>query len=246
MDLTSLFHNYINNITPSQELQSQYKFKIKDDKVFYLMESLYEIKKLKKLFKNYFKINDKVLNISEFVDTFIKQKNEFLNNMSVYMNSTQSNNSRKDNYLNKHSKVVVLEMTSLLKHRLDELLSGYKVLKQKISKKQSINNKYWENKISYILEKEEIKRNKKANTNKNMNRNEDKDVNLIEAEKCNNINKASEVMIEPPKEKWVLQYLPQENKSTDEISNILSELSELVKSFSQKVYFHNEMTQNSK
>lgn len=60
-----------------------------------------------------------------------------------------------------------------------------------------------------------------------------------------NLNKADDTIIEPPKEKWALKYIPQETKTIDDTIKILNDLSNLMKTFTQKVYFHNEMTQQS-
>ena len=253
MDLTRKFNEYLKN--RQQENQSSsvnlnYNFNLIDNKIWFVMESLNEIAKLKKLFKNYFKIQDKIINLNEFVSDFFKDKNQFIENLTIFINSSQQRYKEKENYLSLHSKTIYHSINLLFKSRLDELLASYKILNQKIAKKKTIASNYWKDKEEFLIRNYNIK-NKKSLNNENKKENKESR-NESKTEIYNNVDdytystNENMIIIEPPKEKWVFQYLPQNNKSADETINILNDLSNLVKTFSQKVYFHNEMTNQSK
>lgn len=254
-----------------KETKNNFSFGIVDENIWYMMESIYEIKKIKTLFKNYFKIQDKIININDFVQTFTNEKHEFISNMEVYLSKTQSKSPSKEYYLSNHAKMIYQEIVNLFKSSLDELFTSYKILKQKISKKKGIATKYWDSKVAFIQKKQlefkdskekvdklknDNKSNLKDNVDKSMNNlkeynkkaDSDKkkyyDNNHIE----NQLSQLNDIplFLEPPKETWVLKYLPQDTKTADETVNILNDLSNLVRTFSQKVYHQSEMTNQSK
>jgi hypothetical protein len=259
-------NDVINNIDSVDQIkinnnkQTTYSFSICDDKILYMMESIYEIGKIKTLFKNYFKIQDKILNINEFIQTFTDEKYLFINNMETYLKTT-SNNKNKENYLSSHAKMTYEEIVKLLKSTLDDLFSSYKILKQKISKKKGIATKYWNSKLEFFQRKNlntnnDTKKDTKntstsvkeqENTNRNKN---NKYSNNLDSISCNNTStndsSNNNILLEPPKETWVLKYIPQDTKSADETMNVLNDLSNLVRTFSQKVYHQSEMTNQSK
>ena len=241
----------------SISLVKNFSFKQDDDKIFYLTESLYEIKKIKKLFKNYFKVQDKVLNINEFMSKFLSEKNSFVENMETFISKASPNS--KDYYVASNFYKSLLNQAQIIfKSRIDEVMTSFKILKQKIIKKNSIYNRYWESKNlyiqkhgkilnNYIRSKSTIDGESKEKISVNIDENykdkkEKKNQNFIFEE---NLNKADDTIIEPPKEKWALKYIPQETKTIDDTIKILNDLSNLMKTFTQKVYFHNEMTQQS-
>lgn len=133
----------------SISLVKNFSFKQDDDKIFYLTESLYEIKKIKKLFKNYFKVQDKVLNINEFMSKFLSEKNSFVENMETFISKASPNS--KDYYVASNFYKSLLNQAQIIfKSRIDEVMTSFKILKQKIIKKNSIYNRYWESKNLYI------------------------------------------------------------------------------------------------
>lgn len=275
MNISISYKNFIaeaKRIEP--EILPKFKFSINDEKLYFVMESLNEINKLKEKFKNFFKNHHRIPNLEDVINNFIAQKNQFINDMNTFLKISKD--------INKSTREILFQTNNILKFRLDEFITQYKVLKQKIYSKSKVKDNYYElkekffndtiksqnfgkKKIENLNLKEGI--NKKNSINKD-DRNEngefdskDSKINKISNKEknkglkneenyyINNIGNNQDndyEIVEPPKAQWVQKYLPKENKSINETLNILNDLSNLMKSFSQKVYFHSEMANQSK
>lgn len=270
MNISNEYKNYFRNKIECENIYDdsvmktrKFCFQTKDEKIYYITESLNEINKLKEKFRNFFKNHHRIPNLEEVINNFILQKNEFINDMNSFLKMSKE--------INKPMREIFFQANNILKFRLDEFITQYKILKQKIYKKSKVKDNYYELKDkflkdNFLKEKYKLDENngiKKDNSinketflgnkvkkDKKLNKEDSKInsselINYEDYDKRNNLDEDNS-FIEPSKAKWVQKYLPKENKSINETLNILNDLSNLMKSFSQKVYFHSEITNQSK
>lgn len=270
MNISNEYKNYFRNKIECENINNdsvmktrKFSFQTKDEKIYYITESLNEINKLKEKFRNFFKNHHRIPNLEEVINNFILQKNEFINDMNSFLKMSKD--------INKPMREIFFQANNILKFRLDEFITQYKILKQKIYKKSKVKDNYYELKDkflkdNFLKEKYKLDENNgikndnsinketflgnKVKKDKKLNK-EDSKINSSELINYENYDKRNNLdednsFIEPSKAKWVQKYLPKENKSINETLNILNDLSNLMKSFSQKVYFHSEITNQSK
>lgn len=260
--------------SPNKTTKKNFEMVLNDEKIKLSMQILKDIKKTKILLENYIRISnlflytililDSNFDIDEYIAYFIKDKNEFINEFSEYLNSPSCRNL---NIFYKKNYLVVLE---ILKNHIDEILKIYKNLKQVMLKKMRKKENFWKIKQEYIKSAKEnttsITGNisnlsssltsmpsklpiKLLNPFKTVKEQENK--NSINSNKAPIAYPTSDLKID--NEELYKDNLPSlnifkesENKSLEKTKNILFELSDLMTNFSTKVMQHQEITQNSK
>ena len=106
---------------------NKFKLNIENPLIKNAMESLSEIEKSKYFLQNYTKFDYKV-DIDEYFSFFLKDKNDLIQELNVFINN-------KDNLIVGDEKTVYNSILVLLKRNMEDLVTQFKIVKQKKYKK---------------------------------------------------------------------------------------------------------------
>jgi hypothetical protein len=202
-----------------------------DNKIKTALDILRDIKKTLFILQNFMRIEFKI-DIDEHIAYFLKDKNDFINVMQEFVEKSGRT-------INRFERINYLTILEILKARIDVVLKEYKSVKQKILKKINKKENFWKIKDEFIS---------KYSTNKPRRR----QVTLIE-NSANKYEYFTESQNNPQTEINYTEapstmniFKESESKDLDKTKQILFQLSDLVKTFSEKVVEQQQITHNSK
>lgn len=212
----------------TQYFPNKFNLNVTSTNVIYLSESLCELKSINKLLDNYFKQTPKI-DIDEYMSVFIQEKQEFISSFKKQIDS------RKFASISGCQESTLNEMMQIFKVKLEKTISKYKKFKCKLLGKEKLFSEYWIKKKEHFLKFKAVKLSgsTKASTANSLE-------NFLNEKRNDDVK-----FIEPPKERWIQQYLPKDS-AVDQTKDIIKDLGALISTFSQKLHNQKDMTYQSK
>ena len=200
-----------------------YRLKIRNEYVKNSMETLADIAKAKNIIMNYSSV-DYQISIDEYFAYFLKDKNEFISDFAEYIT--------KDTEISKVDQIVYNSILNVLKRNLDDVLTNFKLLKQRMYRKLKQKERFNQSKLSFLKTL--------PDTNipiSSLVKKEEKKEPFIQS---------LETTIEDSKYKEpsnvVHIFMNSANKSYEKTKQILFELSDLMTTVQTKIFEQSEMT----
>ena len=212
----------------AQNNSHRYRLRIRNEYVKNSMEKLADIAKAKNIITNYSSV-DYQISIDEYFAYFLKDKNEFISDFSSYIT--------KDKEISKVDQIVYNSILNVLKRNLDDVLTNFKLLKQRMYRKLKQKERFNQSKLSFLknIPDTNIPISSLVQKKENV-KNEKTFMQSLETsvEDLNNKYK------EPSNVVHI--FMNSANKSYEKTKQILFELSDLMTTVQTKIFEQSEMT----
>ena len=204
-----------------------FKLNIVNPLVKNAMDSLSEIEKSKYFLQNYTKFDYKV-DIDEYFSFFLKDKNDLIQELNVFINN-------KDNLIVGDEKTVYNSILVLLKRNMEDLVTQFKIVKQKKYKKLRKLESFNQMKIDFfrgLPDKGDLKMKKEVKKKKEK-------YNIIDV---SSLEKEEERIKYTESNNIINLFKNNETKNYEKTKQILYELSDLMTIVQNKMHEQGEMT----
>ena len=208
---------------------SEYGFKlnVSNQLVKNVMESLSEIAKSKYFLQNYSKFDYKV-DIDEYFSYFLKDKNDLIQELTSFIN-------KKENKIIGDERTVYNSMLSFLKRNMEDLVTEFKIVKQKRFKKLRKLESFNQMKVDFfrsLPDKGDLKMKKEL-------KKKNEPVNIID---ISSLEKEEERIKYTESNNIINLFKNNESKNYEKTKRILYELSDLMTIVQKKMHEQGEMT----
>jgi hypothetical protein len=208
---------------------NKFKLNIENPLIKNAMESLSEIEKSKYFLQNYTKFDYKV-DIDEYFSFFLKDKNDLIQELNVFINN-------KDNLIVGDEKTVYNSILVLLKRNMEDLVTQFKIVKQKKYKKLRKLESFNQMKIDFF---KKLPDQGDLNVKKEPKKKKEKISNEILD--LSSLGKEEERIRYSESNTVVNIFKNNEQKNYEKAKQILYELSDLTTIFQKKLHEQGEMT----
>lgn len=215
----------------SQNSNQSFKFTLTNEYVKTAMETLTDISKAKNIISNYFNIDYQV-DIDEYFAYFLKEKNEFITDFSLYISKSKN--------LPKAQHILYSSILTILKRNLDDVLTNFKLLKQRLYRKLKRQERYNQSKIDFIksIPENNIKLCNVLNQGKNQHNQKPKK-NFIQTFEISAEEETAKYKESP---NIIHIFMNSASKNYEKTKQILYELSDLMTTVQTKIFEQSEMT----
>ena len=213
------------------------------------IEVLKDIKKAEFILLNNHRFNYKI-EIDEYFAYFLKEKNNFIQSFQQNIIALKNDPQTPEDRI-----TLFKEILSILKSKLDALITNFKIIKQNIYKKAKQQERFNEQKFNFFSEKEEDNIGKDTLNNNINNINSNNNINKIKKNSkpktiINNILDDFDSFKKDIKNKYketnnvIEMLMDKEKQNYEKTKKILFDLSSLVTTVQKKMYEQGEMTKN--
>ena len=213
------------------------------------IEVLKDIKKAEFILLNNHRFNYKI-EIDEYFAYFLKEKNNFIQSFQQNIIALKNDPQTPEDRI-----TLFKEILSILKSKLDALITNFKIIKQNIYKKAKQQERFNEQKFNFFSEKEEDNIGKDALNNNINNINSNNNINKTKKNSkpktiINNILDDFDSFKKDIKNKYketnnvIEMLMDKEKQNYEKTKKILFDLSSLVTTVQKKMYEQGEMTKN--
>lgn len=237
--------NYTKYLHSFNQGNNRFQFKVSSPLIRDSMITYSDIQRAQYIIGNYARIELQI-DINEYFAYFLKEKNEFI--IKFYQSISLA---KKTLAPNQYS--LYLAIFSILKNSLDELLTEFKLLKQRLFRKVRNQERFNEIKISYFKSLNgQQNQQKSSDSITNDNKSNNIRDNVINAKSINpqfieDITKEESDLSNYKESKGVMNiFMNNETKNYEKTKQILFELSDVMNIVQKKMYEQGEMTKQSK
>ena len=213
------------------------------------IEVLKDIKKAEFILLNNHRFNYKI-EIDEYFAYFLKEKNNFIQSFQQNIIALKNDPQTPEDRI-----TLFKEILSILKSKLDALITNFKIIKQNIYKKAKQQERFNEQKFNFFSEKEEDNIGKDTLNNNISNINSNNNINKIKKNSkpktiIKNILDDFDSFKKDIKNKYketnnvIEMLMDKEKQNYEKTKKILFDLSSLVTTVQKKMYEQGEMTKN--
>jgi hypothetical protein len=213
------------------------------------IEVLKDIKKAEFILLNNHRFNYKI-EIDEYFAYFLKEKNNFIQSFQQNIIALKNDPQTPEDRI-----TLFKEILSILKSKLDALITNFKIIKQNIYKKAKQQERFNEQKFNFFSEKEEDNIGKDTLNNNINNINSNNNINKIKKNSkpktiIKNILDDFDSFKKDIKNKYketnnvIEMLMDKEKQNYEKTKKILFDLSSLVTTVQKKMYEQGEMTKN--
>ena len=213
------------------------------------IEVLKDIKKAEFILLNNHRFNYKI-EIDEYFAYFLKEKNNFIQSFQQNIIALKNDPQTPEDRI-----TLFKEILSILKSKLDALITNFKIIKQNIYKKAKQQERFNEQKFNFFSEKEEDNIGKDTLNNNINNINSINNINKTKKNSkpktiINNILDDFDSFKKDIKNKYketnnvIEMLMDKEKQNYEKTKKILFDLSSLVTTVQKKMYEQGEMTKN--
>ena len=213
------------------------------------IEVLKDIKKAEFILLNNHRFNYKI-EIDEYFAYFLKEKNNFIQSFQQNIIALKNDPQTPEDRI-----TLFKEILSILKSKLDALITNFKIIKQNIYKKAKQQERFNEQKFNFFSEKEEDNIGKDTLNNNINNINSNNNINKTKKNSkpktiINNILDDFDSFKKDIKNKYketnnvIEMLMDKEKQNYEKTKKILFDLSSLVTTVQKKMYEQGEMTKN--
>ena len=213
------------------------------------IEVLKDIKKAEFILLNNHRFNYKI-EIDEYFAYFLKEKNNFIQSFQQNIIALKNDPQTPEDRI-----TLFKESLSILKSKLDALITNFKIIKQNIYKKAKQQERFNEQKFNFFSEKEEDNIGKDTLNNNISNINSNNNINKIKKNSkpktiIKNILDDFDSFKKDIKNKYketnnvIEMLMDKEKQNYEKTKKILFDLSSLVTTVQKKMYEQGEMTKN--
>ena len=213
------------------------------------IEVLKDIKKAEFILLNNHRFNYKI-EIDEYFAYFLKEKNNFIQSFQQNIIALKNDPQTPEDRI-----TLFKEILSILKSKLDALITNFKIIKQNIYKKAKQQERFNEQKFNFFSEKEEDNIGKDTLNNNINTINSNNNINKIKKNSkpktiINNILDDFDSFKKDIKNKYketnnvIEMLMDKEKQNYEKTKKILFDLSSLVTTVQKKMYEQGEMTKN--
>ena len=213
------------------------------------IEVLKDIRKAEFILLNNHRFNYKI-EIDEYFAYFLKEKNNFIQSFQQNIIALKNDPQTPEDRI-----TLFKEILSILKSKLDALITNFKIIKQNIYKKAKQQERFNEQKFNFFSEKEEDNIGKDTLNNNISNINSNNNINKIKKNSkpktiIKNILDDFDSFKNEVKNKYketsnvIEMLMDKEKQNYEKTKKILFDLSSLVTTVQKKMYEQGEMTKN--
>ena len=213
------------------------------------IEVLKDIRKAEFILLNNHRFNYKI-EIDEYFAYFLKEKNNFIQSFQQNIIALKNDPQTPEDRI-----TLFKEILSILKSKLDALITNFKIIKQNIYKKAKQQERFNEQKFNFFSEKEEDNIGKDTLNNNINNINSNNNINKTKKNSkpktiINNILDDFDSFKKDIKNKYketnnvIEMLMDKEKQNYEKTKKILFDLSSLVTTVQKKMYEQGEMTKN--
>ena len=213
------------------------------------IEVLKDIRKAEFILLNNHRFNYKI-EIDEYFAYFLKEKNNFIQSFQQNIIALKNDPQTPEDRI-----TLFKEILSILKSKLDALITNFKIIKQNIYKKAKQQERFNEQKFNFFSEKEEDNIGKDTLNNNISNINSNNNINKIKKNSkpktiIKNILDDFDSFKKDIKNKYketnnvIEMLMDKEKQNYEKTKKILFDLSSLVTTVQKKMYEQGEMTKN--